>query len=173
MLYNIFLISTMATIASTLPQAPAAAVAGPAPLPAFVPPSRGQRPNFNLIESEYEPKHNYFTSCWNTDLPSTPKEPNLEWQTTMAKCLEQYDVPNWDGQDCGGVGWFKAQNGGYQNPQHCFHACKGCINWSINSSSTDGYCWTIHEAINPNYAGGAPNSVHKHMACDMGYHISE
>ncbi|KAL8669207.1 MAG: hypothetical protein Q9168_006196 [Polycauliona sp. 1 TL-2023] len=172
MLLNIFLIAAMATLAAsdlqplilpndtiTLPQ-----------IPTFVHEQKGDKPNFKLVT--YEPKDNHFTSCWMNDLPSTPREPNITWQSEMMGCLNQYNVYNWDGQVCGGVGWFKAKLGNYENPQNCWNACQGCINWFINSSSTDGYCWTVHAPIEPNWNGGAPYSVHKKTACDLGYHLS-
>lgn len=169
MLFNIFLVGAMATLGSSLPQAPAAAAPGPVPLPSFLPVRPDTPPNFRLLEHHSESAHNqdHYTSCWNDDLAHTRKEP--DWQTNMLKCLDQYNAPNWDGQDCGGVGWFKASIS-YQNPQDCYNACKGCMDWFIDSNSTNGYCWNVHGPVTVNWGGGAPYAVNRQIACDMGYH---
>ncbi|KAI4138534.1 MAG: hypothetical protein L6R39_006739 [Caloplaca ligustica] len=171
MLFNSFIVGTMLALASALPQAPLPPTAtGPAPVPSSLGGVPGTSPNFRLIESHHETaaSKNHFTNCWNGDMTPTPKDPN--WQGDMLKCLDQYDRPDWDGQDCGGVGWFKAKIGDYQNPQNCFDACRGCFNWFIDNNSTNGYCWTVHGDTEPNWTGGAPFNVKRKTACNTGYH---
>lgn len=174
MLFNIFVISTMAALASASPQAippPAQATAtGPAPVPSTLGVEVGTPANFRLIENHVETANikNHWTSCWDDDIEPGPKDAN--WQGDMLKCLDQYKRPDWEGQDCGGVGWYKATIGGYQNPQNCFDACRGCFNWFIDNNSTKGYCWTVHGDTQPNYVGGAPYDVKRKTACNTGYH---
>ncbi len=54
-------------------------------------------------------------------------------------CLSNYRTDNWDGEYCGGVGWFKGSMF-YDNPQDCYDACVGCISGAIDSGATDVQC---------------------------------
>jgi hypothetical protein len=168
MLSNIFIVASLVALGSTLPQAPAPAV-DPASIPTALPVPAGTPPNFRLIEWHEEPAHakDHWTTCWNEDLTPTPKAPT--WQGDMQNCLNGYDRTDFDGQDCGGVGWFKAFHT-YDNPQNCFDACKGCMEWFIDGNSTKGYCWTVHGGTPPNWSGGAPIGANKQTFCNMGYH---
>ncbi|KAI0078557.1 hypothetical protein K474DRAFT_1660382 [Panus rudis PR-1116 ss-1] len=72
----------------------------------------------------------------------------------LHNCLSGYRTDNWDGEDCGGRGWFKGSSGGYKSPQNCYDACQSGISSAIDSSASDVIC---HD-----YEGGA--------TCYMGFH---
>lgn len=168
MLFLIIPFASIVALASTLPQAPAPAI-DPASIPSFLPVPAGTPPNFRLLEWHDTPAHagDHWTSCWNDDL--TPPPPAPGWQRDMQACLNGYDRADFEGQDCGGVGWYKASHT-YQNPQNCFDACRGCMEWLIGGNSTKGECWTVHGATPPNWGGGAPIGAGRKTFCNMGYH---
>ncbi|KDQ09130.1 hypothetical protein BOTBODRAFT_179306 [Botryobasidium botryosum FD-172 SS1] len=57
----------------------------------------------------------------------------------LIDCLHSYRTDNWDGKNCGGLGWFK---GGslYNSPVNCYDACFNCIQNSINAGATSVQC---------------------------------
>jgi hypothetical protein len=75
-------------------------------------------------------------------------------QDALHTCLENYRNGNWDGEECGGYGWFK---GGfaYADPDNCYDACESCIDHAITAFADDVQC--------DDYEG-----VSAH--CWMGYH---
>ncbi|KAL8948988.1 MAG: hypothetical protein Q9222_004876 [Ikaeria aurantiellina] len=156
MLLNIVLAASMVRVGFSLPQQQAAA---PAPIPTFLPEPQGTPPNFRLIEWHEESAHaqDHWTSCWNDDLTPAPVAPT--WANDMQTCLDGYNRTDWSGNDCGGVGWYKATIK-YENPQDCFHACQGCFEWLIHENSTKGYCWTVHGATPPNFGGDMGNALY-------------
>jgi hypothetical protein len=60
-------------------------------------------------------------------------------KAALYTCLDNYHNGNWNGEECGGYGWFK---GGisYQDPDNCYDACKTCIENSINSFASSMKC---------------------------------
>ncbi|KAL8738178.1 MAG: hypothetical protein Q9181_000991 [Wetmoreana brouardii] len=169
MLFDILILATMATLGSALPQAPAQ-IPAQSSLPKCLSAPSGVSDDFCLVEY-YNPEEKvkvHFTTCYNQDTSPAPKAPN--WAGDMQKCLEGYNGPNWDGQDCGGVGWYKASHT-YDNPQNCYDACHPCMEWFISKGSTSGSCWDVFGATTPNYDGKAPTDVKRQTYCNMGYHL--
>lgn len=162
----------MATLGSTLPQAPVPLTPDKVPgLPTCLGVPQGVSEDFCLVEF-YNPAAKadvHFTTCYNQDASPTPKPTN--WWGDMQKCLDGYGGPNWEGQECGGVGWYKAYHT-YDNPQNCSSACSPCMEWFISQNSTSGSCWDVFGATTPNYDGKAPIDVNRQTYCNMGYHLS-
>ncbi|KDQ09129.1 hypothetical protein BOTBODRAFT_58905 [Botryobasidium botryosum FD-172 SS1] len=73
--------------------------------------------------------------------------------SALTSCLSTYRTNNWDGKNCGGVGWFKGSRS-YNSPIDCYDACFNCIQNSINGGATSVEC--------DDYEGLAE--------CWMGYH---
>ncbi|KAH9851210.1 hypothetical protein C2E23DRAFT_886679 [Lenzites betulinus] len=54
-------------------------------------------------------------------------------------CLDGYRNGNWNGEDCGGRGWFKGSHD-YKNPDNCWDACAGLLVQAINQGASDVEC---------------------------------
>ncbi|KAI0766611.1 hypothetical protein BD413DRAFT_480810 [Trametes elegans] len=71
-------------------------------------------------------------------------------QGALHSCLTNYRWDNWDGQDCGGRGWFKGHHN-YDNPHNCYDACAQLLVAAIDQGASDvecddvegknSYCW--------------------------------
>ena len=75
-------------------------------------------------------------NCWATAGPTDPIRNNT---TPMTDCWAKYDAYNWDGQNCGGVGWYKGQTA-YNDPQNCHAACDQCIRDQIHALAGGAHC---------------------------------
>ncbi|KAI0332166.1 hypothetical protein GY45DRAFT_1321182 [Cubamyces sp. BRFM 1775] len=60
-------------------------------------------------------------------------------QGALHTCLDNYRWDNWDGQDCGGRGWFKGSHK-YKSPTDCYDACAGLLVQAINQGASDVEC---------------------------------
>ncbi|KDQ56580.1 hypothetical protein JAAARDRAFT_295597 [Jaapia argillacea MUCL 33604] len=74
-------------------------------------------------------------------------------KAALHACLNGYRTDNWDGMDCGGLGWFKGSRA-YNSPTNCYDACSSCISTAIDAGAIDIQC--------DDYEGAAD--------CWMGYH---
>ena len=92
----------------------------------------------------------------------------------MLNCLDSYDTDDWKGMMCSGVGWFKGTDGGYQNPENCFHACYSCMVDSIIGGSNDTICWNVFTEPPVNPDSRLPNAAKdlRYTRCHMGFHPS-
>ncbi|KAH9851220.1 hypothetical protein C2E23DRAFT_869431 [Lenzites betulinus] len=60
-------------------------------------------------------------------------------QNALHSCLDGYRNGNWDGEDCGGRGWFKGSHD-YKSPDNCWDACAGLLVQAINQGASDVEC---------------------------------
>ncbi|KAI0820115.1 hypothetical protein BC628DRAFT_928794 [Trametes gibbosa] len=60
-------------------------------------------------------------------------------ENALYDCLLGYRSGNWNGETCGGRGWFKGgQN--YDNPNDCWDACAQLLIDAINQGASDVEC---------------------------------
>jgi len=92
----------------------------------------------------------------------------------MKACLVAYGsdrfYDSWDGNDCGGFGWFKGSNNGKIGTYECYQTCASWLEGDgIDNGSTDyqcdfrtgmeGHCWMgYHIAAGPSLTSSAKSN---------------
>ncbi|KDQ09128.1 hypothetical protein BOTBODRAFT_179304 [Botryobasidium botryosum FD-172 SS1] len=96
--------------------------------------------------------------------------------TALTSCLSTYRTNNWDGKNCGGVGWFKGSRA-YSSPANCYDSCFNCIQSKFMPSTThlnsgaDLYRRSYHaDSINAGATSVECDDYAVLAECWIGYH---